>query len=258
MADIIHFPKESIDKSLRLENGLYNGILLVPVHNEESEISTFLRHWAKEVPELPLILVFDRCSDNSLTYAQKTIAEIIADSKNNLVVHFEIVRENNYGKSGACLYGLWRLLRMNLHPNTPVIFWDSDNEYVLKRDLVEKMLHHVLHWGGMASARRTGKKLLRSRLAASAVRIALRIGTRKPLVVDDILTAAHALPLYVALEVLSRAKTFNMETKIVRYAMMRGLVIHEETVEYIPRTMGKKIRAYHLFGILAAAMGICS
>lgn len=235
------------------------GVMVVPVHNEESEIASFLRQWSAIVPELPLILVFDRCTDNTLEVAQQAMEPIIQEAterNKSLRVHFEIIHENSYGKAGAVLFGLWCAVRFGYSMQLPVIFWDADNEYILKRSTVEKLIHHVLNWGGLGSARRSGRKLFRSRLAAGATRMALSMSCHRKTPVDDILTAVHAMPLLDALQILSHSRSFDMETRIVRYFMKRNVGIYETEVEYIPRTIGKKIKAYHLFGILVAALGL--
>lgn len=243
-----------------LENGLYAAVMVVPVHNEAGEIAEFLRQWHREIPDMPLILVFDRCTDNSLEVAQKAADGILAARAARarpdvpVFLHMEVLRFNPLGKSGACLCGLWAALRRNVGGNIPVIFWDADNEYALNRGFIDSVVHWVLHNGGLASGIRSGRKLWKSRWALAATRLTLRYFTRKP-PPADVLTGVHALPLGHVLFAMNGARTFDMETRLVHYALKQGLPHWEGEVAYFPRTEGKKIRAYHLWGILLAASG---
>ncbi len=264
MADIVVFPTRApveaapATPNIRMENGLYAAVMVVPVHNEEREISAFLQQWRREIPEMPLILVLDRCTDNSLAVAQKTADALLAPKTPGpapqAFLHLEVLRFNPFGKAGACLSGLWRALRLGLAGNTPVLFWDADNEYALSRAFIESLVHWVLYNGGLASGRRSGRKLWKSRLALAVTRLTLRGFTRKT-PPADVLTGVHALPLGHALFAMNGARTFDMETRLAYYALRHGLPLWEAEVGYFPRTEGKKIRAYHLWGILLAAAG---
>lgn len=235
-------------------SALLPSILVVPVHNEEDQLERFLTAWRQQTPTLPMILVLDRCTDQSLSVARSFLEGLPKDES-----HFLQVQEllfNPYGKAGACLFGLWSVLRLQLPFDYPVIFWDSDNEYQIDADLLQRMMESIRTQGGMATASRSGTRLLRSRLAHWATQTTLRLASRSPDMPEDILTAVHGMQLGHLLMALNGARSFDMETRMVRYALVHKMPIQEFSVQYHPRTKGKKIRAWHLFGILLAAVGL--
>lgn len=265
MADILQFPTskgdktigaEKISTSLVGENGLFRGVMIAPAHNEEETIRGFLEQWRKEIPEMPLILVLDRCTDGTLRIVEEFAGEL-GEKKSGIPYFFRFIslRFNPYGKAGACLSGLWDAVSLQVGMQWPVLFWDTDREYTIRRHQVESLLYWLNRQGGLVSASREGKRLLRSRLAQVATKTALWLGTKKKELPNDVLTAVHGMPLGPMLFAMSGARSFDMETRLVHFALKHDLPIREEFVAYTPRVKGKKIRAYHLFGILAAAMG---
>lgn len=232
---------------------LYPALMVVPVHNEEEHITAFLQAWRQMIPRMPLILVFDRCTDQSYPLAADFMQQVKCEPVHFL--HIEQMQFNPYGKAGACLFGLWTALRYQVPWDYPVLFWDADNEYQLDPTLIESLIERLRAEGGMVSAQRSGSSLLRSRLALWATRWSLRLGLRRQDFPTDILTAVHGMPLAHCLLAMNGARTFDMETRIVHYTFAHHLPFAEFQVQYAPRIHGKKIKAWHLFGILLAGLG---
>lgn len=236
----------SNSKNYLLEKGM---VIVIPIHNEKEVLQKFLEQVQEENKEYPVLLVFDRCSDNSMEIA----VNFLEKQENHTFFAIDL-QENNKGKSGACFYGLQVLKECFPNGNPAVLFWDSDLEYQMDKALLHRLFSFIKEKKGMACAKRSGKWLLRSKLANHAVKIVLSIASRRENLPKDILSAVHGMPLYSLLLALENSNGFDMEARIVRHSMDTGIPIYEDNVIYKPRKKGKKIKFYHLWQICFSAM----
>lgn len=223
-------------------------ILLIPARNEADHLPDLLRDWADHAAvHADLCLVLDQCEDRS--------ADIAAASRRDLPGFLVIETENNrQGKSGALRQAMDRLPEI-FPSHRFVLLWDADREYDLRAapSLVENLPDPVSSDAFLLSGRRQGRLLPSSRIANRVIRtaLALRTGRLPP---ADVLTGSRLLQAEHLRGILSSAEGFDLETRIVRYFLDRDGLILEWPVPYTPRRAGKKIRPWHIFSLLRAAV----
>lgn len=223
-------------------------ILLIPARNEADHLPYLLRDWADHAAvHADLCLVLDRCDDRS--------AAVAAARRRDLPDFQVFETENNrQGKSGALRQAMDRLPEI-FPPHRFVLLWDADREYDLRAapSMIENIPDTVSSDAFLVSGCRHGRLLPSSRIANRVIRaaLALRTGRLPP---TDVLTGSRLLQAEHLRDILSSADGFDLETRIVRHFLDRDGLILEWPVPYAPRRAGKKIRPWHIFSLLRAAV----
>lgn len=229
----------------------HKPLLLIPAKNEAAHLPHLLDDWSRHAAlHTDLCLVLDNCTDES--------ASILSDRQADPLFppfRFLTTQGNANGKAGAVMYAL-DFLPEECHEGRTVVLWDADREYDLAAlpPLLEGVPEHpeARAWT-MISGVRTGTLFWSSSAANRCIRtlLAFTTGRYPP---RDVLTGVRVLPSGQLAQALCNSRGFDMETRIVRHFLESDGTILEWPISYQPRRQGKKIKPWHLFGLIRAAV----
>lgn len=233
----------------------YSPIIVMPAHNEAIRLKATLEQWQQHCADIPLFLVLDRSTDESLDVAQSFRDQ-------NPLLHIIVSEFNLSGKVGAVLQGLWSVM---ISPYgslvRPVILWDADAEYHMESlPAMADAFHQAIEGlqGDnaphiMITGRRSGTWLWRSSVANRLVlaTLAFKTGRHPP---HDALSGSRILFMRDLLIATQFSRGFTLEMHIVRYMLEHNALIVERPVIYHPRKEGKHISAWDLPKILWAGI----
>lgn len=205
-----------------------NFTILIPCYNEAKTIGTLLNQLLKLYPEVPVVVIDNSSTDNSLSIIQ-----------NFKVI---VIQERTIGKAHAVRAGLTVV-------QTPyVILLDADLEY--DTEYISALMSNVVMHGMYVGVRPKKLMLWSSRLANSIIRFIFWVRFRQN--INDCLSGLRIVPT----EILRMATSngFELETELNKLCLKHKLDIHFISVKYIPRIIGKKIKPRDMFKLIGMAL----
>lgn len=216
--------------------------VVLPACNEEATIAEVLTRLYAVFPHAEFVLVLNATQDATQRVAEHTALELGA--------YLKVIELSLGGKGRAMRTGAAASQRPWL------LFHDTDLEYApedAKAVVADAQRTHGLCIGERLVLLRQVR--LSSWLANRL--IAWLLKHRHGGSSLDVLSGTRALSKEAFMALNTQATGFQIETEMTANALRQGLRLSQVPVRYMPRTatQGKKIKASHLFGLIAAALG---
>lgn len=203
--------------------------ILIPCLNEAKTIYFVVNQVVTAFPNIPVIVVDNGSTDGSI--------EIIKKTKVFLIL------EKQPGKANAIKAALPFI------KTSHTILIDADNEYRI--DCIQNLLNHeYLNETMVVGVRPISKLLLRSKLANRLIQVSFYLRFRYW--VPDCLSGLRIVPTYLLGKMKSTG--FEMETELNKMCLVDNFKILSVPIDYEPRTVGKKIKAWDMFKLMKAAI----
>ncbi len=209
-------------------NSMNNFTILIPCYNEARTVGTLLNHLKELYPEVPVVVIDNNSTDNSL----------------NIIQNFKVtvVHEVTLGKAHAVRAGL-------MFVQTPyVILLDADLEYDTK--CISILMSKVVTYGMYIGVRPKKLMLCSSRLANLIIRVILWLRFKQN--ITDCLSGLRIVP--TAILRMATSNGFELETEINKLCLKHKLDIHLISIKYVPRIIGKKIKPRDMLKLIGMAL----